>query len=818
MQKLEQITGQEEAIQSVLAKEGPGKKVYGVLGPQGGGVSWTLDQCGHRWEELGGAALAAKGERYASERHLFPWLTLALPGAKRLARLEILKGGLAQGSRVVPVVGSVASYLVEEVLNHRKRRLKREALVLTDQEQDLLFVIQATARQKHLLLALDDLELWDEASWSLLALILSDRLHELYPFLENTTFVLGLSGTVPTRLREALGRLPLTELRLRALDLREIPVALATFGFPPLDAEQVEQIFQMTNGQLDLLNDVGRYLRSVDLTTSGKTWPELYASVLQRRIGDLREHAKDLEDMLAAAAVIGTAFTISEVACLTGSAADVIATTLRFASAEHFTWAIGDIVHFSSAELHQYFHSTRSSEHAQYHARFADCLRVMRPGDYGHRAHHLLLSGNTEAALTCHALSALSARRDYHPPPDPGELKRTPTWPDIRRYLDIMFNALEAYEDERIGDGLRMLDGVEAFLPEALVAERDHLEALLLLAAPTIANYGRAQVLLQRWSTLADRESELWARIAQTLMVAHVQTGRIEEARQLETQLTAEYWKRRNVDPWALYGLNVLRRRAECLHALPTATQRLESAITYFGPSSGDPMPRHPIQYYYTLTNLVGNLLATGRFHEACTKATLLEDLIRRYASLPWPSPQIAANNSILARHLADALDPSSAAELARSLVTGSSESGDSVLLRNNYAVLTIKAGDLPTARATLESALATLLSDRNPDGYHRYFVSNNLAGLLALDGNLPRALELVHDCDTLLDQFYPAVQQTMLRRQELIGEAVRQAPNLSPDEFDRFLLQRHGSQVGPQWAFYGRGFLLSDIQFWSAA
>jgi hypothetical protein len=301
-------------------------------------------------------------------------------------------------------------------------------------------------------------------------------------------------------------------------------------------------------------------------------------------------------------------------------------------------------------------------------------------------------------------------------------------------------------------------------------------------------------------------------------MVAHVQTGRIEEARQLETQLTAEYWKRRNVDPWALYGLNVLRRRAECLHALPTATQRLESASTYFGPSSGDPIPRHPIQYYYTLTNLVGNLLATGRFKEACATATLLEDLVRRYGSLPWPSPQIAANNSILARHLADALDPSSAAELARSLVTGSSESGDSVLLRNNYAVLTIKAGDLPKAQATLESALATLLSDRNPDGYHRYFVCNNLAGLFALDGNLPRALELMHDCDKLLDQFYPAVQQTMLRRQELIGEAVRQAPNLSPDEFDRFLLQEHGPQVGPQWAFYGRGFVLSDIQFWSAA
>jgi hypothetical protein len=56
-----------------------------------------------------------------------------------------------------------------------------------------------------------------------------------------------------------------------------------------------------------------------------------------------------------------------------------------------------------------------------------------------------------------------------------------------------------------------------------------------------------------------------------------------------------------------------------------------------------------------------------------------------------------------------------------------------------------------------------------------------------------------------------------MKRRQELIRDAIKEAPALSAEEFDAFLLQEHGLQIGPQWAFYGRGFLLTDIQFWSA-
>jgi len=243
----------------------------------------------------------------------------------------------------------------------------------------------------------------------------------------------------------------------------------------------------------------------------------------------------------------------------------------------------------------------------------------------------------------------------------------------------------------------------------------------------------------------------------------------------------------------------------------------LESALAYFGPTGSETVPRHPIQYYFTLTNLIGNQLASGRFDEALSSALRLEELIRRYTSLPWPGPEIAANNSVLARYLASNIDVSTSADLLLQVTKNSNEAGDRILLQNNCSVLLVRAGRIPEARQILDDAFTSLRNSEEPDGYHLYFVKSNLASLLALGGEADRALTLIEECVAIVDQFYPAINATMKRRQELIREAIKEAPALSAEEFDNFLLQKHGMQIGPQWAFYGRGFLLTDIQFWSA-
>ena len=85
MDRLEELNGQQTAIDSILARQGSRtKELIVLIGAPGTGVTWTLERVSQEWEQFGGAALHAKGEPFASDRKFFPWLTLALPGAKRL--------------------------------------------------------------------------------------------------------------------------------------------------------------------------------------------------------------------------------------------------------------------------------------------------------------------------------------------------------------------------------------------------------------------------------------------------------------------------------------------------------------------------------------------------------------------------------------------------------------------------------------------------------------------------------------------------------------------------------------------------------------
>ena len=562
LQTLEQINGQDHAIDAVLnCTTANRKQIIVVRGPLGAGTSWVLDRSAHAWQAAGKSSLVARGESFATDRRFFPWLTLALPGAKHLARVQLLKDTVSQGSRAVPIVGSVTSYLVEEALDHHRKRLAREALLITAQEQDLLYVIQASTQDKALLLALDHLNTWDEASWSLLALILSCKLDDLYPCLTGALILIGCSGEIPGRLRTLLQNVDFKEIDVRLIERQEMQFARATFDLPHLAERDMDLLFAITNGRLDLLHDVAQQVRDNGLKHVESNWVDFYSGLVQRRLESLTSQRPTLESLLSAAAIIGESFALSDIHCLTGSAMDELNAALRTAAGENLLSSLGDVARFQSTELHRYFHRAGANNHGQYHAKFAECLRLMRPGGYEDRLHHLVLASDMEGSLTCYAQAVLQARRDHRHIDTLDEFQKNPGWQGIQNYLRLMQEAYDAYDSRRVDDGLRIIESVETFLPEVLIAERDGLEAHFLLLHHSISSYEKARVAIERWRKLADKEAELWSRLAQLLMVAYVMTNRIDEARRLEETLTASYWNRRQVDPLAVYELNVLRRR-----------------------------------------------------------------------------------------------------------------------------------------------------------------------------------------------------------------------------------------------------------------
>ncbi len=394
MRRLESVNGQQAVIDRMMSKEpGIGKIAIVVCGAPGTGVTWTLDQVAKEWKATQKAALQARGDSFASQRRLFPWLTLATPGAKDLARVEILKESVKDASSAIPVFGSATSHLLDDLLHFRRNALAREAIILSKEEQDLLFVVQAVAHKKRLLLTLDHMDYWDPASWDLLALIASSHLQDLYPALAEVQLIFGVRDTPPLRLTILLDECKIqTEFfRIHPIPRAEMPTALHTFGFPAMKEQDVDGLYEATGGRLDLLHDFSLHLRDATLVKDAHGLDGLFANLLNNRMHSLVRQAPELEPILSAASILGRSFTLDDAKCLTGHSAENLDAALKAAADARLLTRLGGLVQFQSGTLHDYFHRSGRSEHTKYHSKYAECLRIMRPGDYEGRWNHLIL-------------------------------------------------------------------------------------------------------------------------------------------------------------------------------------------------------------------------------------------------------------------------------------------------------------------------------------------------------------------------------------------------------------------------------------------
>lgn len=818
MRRLEDVTGQRAVLDRMLLKEpGDGRIAIVVCGAPGTGVTWTLDEVAKGWNVARKAALQARGDSFASQRKLFPWLTLAAPGAKDLARVEILKDSVKDASSAIPMVGSATSHLLDDLLHFRRNTLAREAIILSKEEQDILFVVQAVAHKKRLLLTLDHMDYWETASWELLALILSSHLQSLYPALSGVQLVFGVRESPPARLTLMLDKceIPTEVFRIQPLARADLPTALRAFDFPELKEREIDQLYEATDGRLDLLNDFSVHLRHTPLKRDAHGFDALLANLLGERMHSLVQHEPELGETLSAVSVLGRSFTLDDAQCLTGQPADKLEVAMQTASTARILTILGGLAQFQSLTLHDYFHRSGTSDHTKYHSKYAECLRLMRPGDYEARYNHLMLANRADEALTCYALAALHSRRQKSIAREPDPRVSTGAWEQLRGFLALMFRAYDAFEADRLLEAMEAVNSIEAFLPDSLLAERDYLKAQIYLKSHRMRDFKESAAVLSRWDGLRDQEGEIWSRIAQCRIISLVELNEMEEAGRLEESLTKYYYARRRVDPWALYALNVLRRRSEPLHRLPVATQRLENALDFFGPLHASELPRHPIQYYYALNNVIANLLASARFEDAFRRAAELDELVNRYA-LPWPSLEIPVNNHVLAGFLSGKLSAEVAVQMMSKVQVDPPASGDAVLIANNYSVLLLHVGRVDEARRRLEGCYKMLSADGPCDPYHKYFVGNNLAALAGLAGDAASAKRLHDECAPLIEGLYPTIRETIRERHALLDGAICQVQKLGWQEFDRVLLGTSPPKLGQHWGFYGRGFLVSDIQFWS--
>jgi DNA polymerase III delta prime subunit len=829
MRDAAEITGQKHVLSKLrdwLENKGSSKCVV-VEGPSGSGKSWLINELGHHLLSFAGrVVIRAAGDPLNSSRPLLPLLG-ALARTQRVSRF--IKGAAVAGAQASPFsTGALLSFIVENSLNWKEKNSAALTPFLTVAERDILVELQLRAGKSQLLLVLEDLQWWDETSLSLLKLMLGGYLDGAFPFLSRTKFVAVVrSDVLPaakslSEVRELLGE---HVLKLRYCEEACFKDLLLSLGMelPPTDAE-CQALHNVTQGHLGLALEIARLGQAdgpnLAIQGDGLNLDDICSKLMSWRLDQLGERGTAIAELLTQASAIGLSFSKSEIMCLIESDASSLSRQMRDASSLDLISIEGDLYAFRHDLLRRYFINRPIDDDQNIHARFAECLRKLRPGQYAERRQHLALAREFKEASNMGAHACLSLERDARLTPE-RRLGLVEHAGPIARFVDTMLKATRLAENGKYAEGLQLIGEIDLTYSDGLLAEKAILAARCLIKLLTQDKFKEAVQILGEASRVYDSEPEVWSRVILASVVANAYAGDTEASKRKAMELARWAAPRQSFDPDAARVLHRLNVKADLYLVPESAAAVLAEACTYFGPSHDDGGARDPINYFIALTNLSGNELMRGDFdraHSTAAKANYFLQQCRRTGDVgDFPRVDMHLNNLVVAGWQSGAWDLPSCINAFDNLIENTPATNDRPLLESNRAVLKIMSGDLVAPLKDLRHLFKALSSHDDYDAYYVYFIGNNLTGALYAAKQVEEAKAIWN----ALGQVVAKLDTSRLpyRKRHDIQSRCFSKPSCeaTAEVWEKHLAKEANLPLeGPSWAFLARGFLLSDLQYWS--
>lgn len=784
------------------------KPYHVVLGPSDSGKTRFCEGLRDDFSESY-YAVHLEGDRSNPQCQFLPFGRILLDAKAH----EHARSHVSESVGSVPTVGGTLKFLFS-LLNLKEHAQRQQTLYLSEIQRQILYALQSNAGRRDALVICDALEAWDIASLDLLSLVRNPQVIEAFPVLARTFFVFVLRDDAASN--DAIFNLVRGAgvARLRRMDFESFEQFMADERIPvDVPRDVLRELHRICDGAISVSKMIsvtlrrGGYRRAV----SESDIKSLVLQHVMRTLEDRRD-ADDLRNFLRAASAIGVRFTRSELQCLVGECASE---QLTVAEELSFVRKIDDDGYGFSSEMLIEVFGPGDYAHAETHAAFAECLRVLRPDDYASRAAHLEKAGRQEAAAVMRSLAALKSLRDGRL-----EMHATSDAAPLRDEARILARGDELIQNGRYPEAIQLLEGLDPTAPRELLFERDILLARAKIKTLDLPAQQEAIELLKCWSSEYRFEFEIWQRAMLLLVVALGFVGRLEEAL-TEYKRLHQHLLHHSSPSTGATVLHRLELKRDIFLPPNVSATRIENAVSYFGPSSAGTAARDPMNYYIGLSNLVASFVVRGEFGKAVetarTATSFLSALPGTLDEFKVPRPDVLANNTTIAYLSAGLMSPDAAWDAMMKLLESASAGNDRPLLLSNAAALAIASGKPSEAAKLIEEARAYVESDRI-DPFYRYFVFNNAAmhALTQEDHVEARALwRRAPQGRTAA----PTLAEWLDRRDQIIGGNLSGAQIVTLAEL-QMRLDGSAPDEAPgfpaPWRHLGKALLLSDLQFWS--
>ena len=823
MSDIASLTGQHSAIRDLVTWAGSARTNLDptavLSGPSGCGKTWVAEQVADLLPD-DTTIIFARGDRNNTRRDYLPFLAATM----FVSRQPLGAALLPEAAKVVPHIGSIIGFVLQYIVNRRETEQARRGFLLDAAEREVLLRLERLAGRRRHLLVLDDLQWWDEKSIALAQLMLSGRVNDLFPFLNEATYLaLVTTGQRPASpsYESLYGYFRGLETSLHYCDEANFGVILVSLGLrTALDDSIARELYRITRGHLALAKQLVDYLNRVNRPEellAHKVFEDFCKRVLDARVETMAGDAPMLRDVLTCAAAIGFTFSKTELECLARDSAPDIMKCIRAAKNLELLEQRDSTFRFLHELFRQVLTSHDEDENRDLHSRFAKCLQKLRPGDYSSRAQHHYDAEEWTNAHICEIHARLADMREGR---DPAAIY---TYPSDTKHdtLEVAYSLIEeiyrAFEAGDYAGSVTIFRNLDETLPPSVQAEAACIVASCKTRLLSRRERLEAVALVQRWWSLADDEPELWSRLAMAKVVALGQMELEPDTEIATKELIDRLSVREPYDDGAERMINRIKLRADMLYETDVAHHRLQEAKRYFGPAIGGIAARDPLCYYLALINLLANQIMLARYADACDTAAACKEYMERVRGtlddIRFPRVDVLGNNTALSGYRARRMSASEAAAFLEDVMAASPPSNDSPLMRSNWAAFSVAAGVRPDP-TWLKPRFEELMGD-DFEAYFVYFVGNNLAAIHLALGNLQEASQVWQRLDGVVGGIDLPIRREMALRHARLRKFVAK-PDATLEGAESLLRVSTADAVAPTWDHHAHVFLLSELNLWA--
>jgi len=677
--------------------------------------------------------------------------------------------------------------------------------IYTKEEIGILEDIRRMAKNRKSIFLIDDVDCWDEASFTLLSKLLNERIVE---WMQDNTLIISSTK------KSTIKKLNLESDKYKTYELKSLTLSDISKYLSQIDSKlNAADLYEITDG------NIGQVLEAVSLLhdSSTKISSNVQFNILskiqstiesQANIGkiDLNNDVDNTMELINSSSIIGADFTrqlLREVSLLDNG----FDKCLNYALYSEIYSQYKNCIRFKFASVQDQL-KRLNCNNIVYHTRLAKAIQKIMPSNFYLRAQELLLSNNRYEASIAYCNHAINYIRKYQKPVIHDKLFENMLFEDdLLAPLNNIEQAYLLYYQYDYRTAVNKL--CFTCLPGSLEFQNDYLKALILINGSVLSSdYRDAQLLLKKWiDNIAFKNSEpyLWLQSAILYDAISRETGSeiftndlingiFTKYCETDHNFEIEYHNFLSVNNYT-YSIDIQYKNSK--QAFMFFKQDASTSKTFLARA---------------MVNYSGNAITMGEYEEAIELFNNFIELQNQYAVMKNFSCSML-NNVLIAYFLNDVNKAHRNALLIISyfeymLDESKNDIISTTLLKINLGSILFFANRIQDALELYNELYMHFCLTENIDPYYAYFILNNY--FILTNYNLRRAdLSFIDKLDELKP--YPSNDNFFKTRNRILRKKIFE---LTKDE--QLITPMENTLVGPAWKFWGLPILFTDMQYWS--